>query len=217
MDHDSVSGSGSGSGSSGSSESSDSMPGLIPDFSDDVQCNFCGHLIPPQEVNQHMNEHINAIFNLASFPLPGLDTLQGLPFAGMLPPQRAVPPQNRVSYTWSSHGTTLYEQQFYSETIYDNDYEENLRLADIIGRVEVGIEDKDTVGRVIDNVELVDGDEDTCVVCINAIKETGNDARKLICNHIYCKPCIDTWLSSHKRCPVCNVDLEELLASLHKN
>ena len=33
--------------------------------------------------------------------------------------------------------------------------------------------------------------------------------RRLKCGHIFCDVCIITWLNKHKKCPYCQIDLED--------
>jgi len=43
-----------------------------------------------------------------------------------------------------------------------------------------------------------------CVICLGKIE---CKYRELSCNHIYCSGCINTWLLSHKKCPLCYKNL----------
>lgn len=40
----------------------------------------------------------------------------------------------------------------------------------------------------------------TCAICLDTIRNT---CRELHCQHVYCPPCIDKWLSKQATCPVC--------------
>lgn len=48
--------------------------------------------------------------------------------------------------------------------------------------------------RFTDNVS-----ELLCPVCTNVASETAS----MPCGHIFCEPCIDTWLATNLTCPVC--------------
>ena len=56
-----------------------------------------------------------------------------------------------------------------------------------------------------------------CSICFENIKDSNNECRELICTHKYCDGCISRWLSTSKRCPVCNIDLEEKLSQMKEN
>jgi hypothetical protein len=94
-------------------------------------------------------------------------------------------------------------------------YESNLRLGERLGNVEVGLTE-DQIGEIsyssTDTDELVVDKDDVCPICqenIVALTKENKAACILACGHIYCEPCIKHWLSSHKKCPVCMVDLED--------
>ena len=44
-----------------------------------------------------------------------------------------------------------------------------------------------------------------CVICLDNYSE--NDIKKLYCNHIYCKNCINKWLQENNTCPICRIDI----------
>ena len=54
--------------------------------------------------------------------------------------------------------------------------------------------------------------EDTsCSICME--REHSEPVwRRLHCGHMYHRPCIDTWLSSHCQCPICRADVRTLRA-----
>ncbi|KAL7131598.1 hypothetical protein ABFS83_12G014500 [Erythranthe nasuta] len=63
---------------------------------------------------------------------------------------------------------------------------------------------------VIDSISLIDYKKGggliegvDCSVCLNEFQE--NETLRLLpkCSHAFHVPCIDTWLTSHKNCPVC--------------
>lgn len=94
-------------------------------------------------------------------------------------------------------------------------YDRNIRLGELIGRVEVGLTEKqinDVCFSSTDREELAITDTNICSICQEPILETikkNENACVLACSHIYCDECIKTWLSKNKKCPVCMIDLED--------
>ena len=88
----------------------------------------------------------------------------------------------------------------------DDDYEFNNLVGDLIGKVEVGLK-KDDIDKVS---ELCEKFDDKCPICLEHYYELECETRKLNCGHCYCDACITYWLSKHKRCPCCQIDLEEM-------
>lgn len=189
------------------------------------QCPVCGDMLSIFDQTEHLSSHMDEIsqrtvYTFTSYlqPLsttPSIASLFGLsnsfPFSN--------PPVNNfggISFSnlfHSSHNfplslsqTLSLSYQILDDTIYD-DYEGNLRLADLIGKVEVGVSNLDNVSKIINKDVLDEGT--TCPICIEDIKQSDDNCRKLICSHKYCDGCISKWLSTSKRCPVCNVDLDE--------
>lgn len=90
-----------------------------------------------------------------------------------------------------------------------DDYESNLRLGELIGRVEVGLDNIDDV--ITESIEGIPSD-DICVICQELLCSSERPKSvKLLCGHLFCCDCISKWLRLKKTCPTCMVDLEELL------
>lgn len=91
-----------------------------------------------------------------------------------------------------------------------DEYEYNLRVAERLGKVEVGLSTEDifNVSKTPDIIET----DDICPICRDnlEIKERVS-CLELVCKHKYCRDCITKWLEAHKRCPVCMIDLEEMV------
>lgn len=49
-----------------------------------------------------------------------------------------------------------------------------------------------------------------CTICLSEFEET-EDVRRLPCMHLFHIVCVDQWLTTNKRCPICRVDIEEHL------
>ncbi|XP_075747877.1 E3 ubiquitin-protein ligase ARK2C-like [Rhipicephalus microplus] len=54
-----------------------------------------------------------------------------------------------------------------------------------------------------DNVEK-------CTICLSEL-EDNEEVRRLPCMHLFHIVCVDQWLTTNKRCPICRVDIEEHL------
>jgi hypothetical protein len=93
-----------------------------------------------------------------------------------------------------------------------NDYEGNLRLAEALGKVDVGIDDIGQVSCIVEKDKVAE--DGKCAICLDTLTECDGDLRMLICSHTFCHTCINTWLSKHKKCPVCNIDLLDMFNSL---
>lgn len=92
-----------------------------------------------------------------------------------------------------------------------SDYDLNNLLVDLMGgNVEVGVSNIKDVISNCENNEL--SETDVCPICretfISLKDENINICTTKKCNHKYCEPCINTWLSKHKKCPICMCELE---------
>lgn len=108
----------------------------------------------------------------------------------------------------------------------NDDYDFNTNLANILGKVEVGLskDQIDQVSEIYENENLLG---ERCPICLEEfiIKSVVGDVnidiekddqdekdttkRRLKCGHIFCDVCILTWLNKHKKCPYCQIDLED--------
>jgi len=111
----------------------------------------------------------------------------------------------------------------------NDDYDFNTNLANILGKVEVGLnkDQIDQVSEIYENENLLG---ERCPICLEEfiinsvagntnIDNENNDQenedkkdtskRRLKCGHIFCDVCIITWLNKHKKCPYCQIDLED--------
>ncbi|KAA0714491.1 E3 ubiquitin-protein ligase RNF165 [Triplophysa tibetana] len=104
-------------------------------------------------------------------------------------------------------------------------YEELLQLEDRLGNVNRGAL-QSTIERFtfphkykkrrplelkigMDEEEL-DTDE-KCTICLSML-EDGEDVRRLPCMHLFHQACVDQWLATNKKCPICRVDIETQLS-----
>lgn len=86
------------------------------------------------------------------------------------------------------------------------DYGSLQELCDMIGYHKIGIQDITTVSTVKDKTELME--DDTCPICMDILQEKETVYTMNACSHLYCKECIETWVSENKTCPVCKTDLQ---------
>ncbi|XP_062888863.1 E3 ubiquitin-protein ligase arkadia-C-like isoform X2 [Mobula hypostoma] len=49
--------------------------------------------------------------------------------------------------------------------------------------------------------------EEKCTICLSPLEE-GEDVRRLPCMHLFHQICVDQWLATSKKCPICRVDIE---------
>ncbi|XP_036390862.1 E3 ubiquitin-protein ligase Arkadia-like [Megalops cyprinoides] len=52
--------------------------------------------------------------------------------------------------------------------------------------------------------------EEKCTICLSILEE-GEDVRRLPCMHLFHQLCVDQWLLTNKKCPICRVDIEAQL------
>uniref|UniRef100_A0AAV2IUC2 RING-type E3 ubiquitin transferase n=1 Tax=Knipowitschia caucasica TaxID=637954 RepID=A0AAV2IUC2_KNICA len=57
--------------------------------------------------------------------------------------------------------------------------------------------------------EEMDVDE-KCTICLSLL-EDGEDVRRLPCMHLFHQGCVDQWLATSRKCPICRVDIETQL------
>ncbi|XP_050800718.1 E3 ubiquitin-protein ligase RNF165 [Gopherus flavomarginatus] len=106
-------------------------------------------------------------------------------------------------------------------------YEELLQLEDRLGSVNRGAV-QSTIERFTfphkykkrrpqeEKAEKEDGEEsdtdEKCTICLSML-EDGEDVRRLPCMHLFHQVCVDQWLATSKKCPICRVDIETQLGS----
>ncbi|XP_068609213.1 E3 ubiquitin-protein ligase ARK2C [Brachionichthys hirsutus] len=102
-------------------------------------------------------------------------------------------------------------------------YEELLQLEDRLGSVSRGAV-QTTIERFTfphkykkrKPTQLKVGDEEEtdvdekCTICLSML-EDGEDVRRLPCMHLFHQGCVDQWLATSRKCPICRVDIETQL------
>jgi hypothetical protein len=84
------------------------------------------------------------------------------------------------------------------------DYELNLMMQELMGHVEIGVDDIDRV------TSVVVLDKDTPIQCPICLEVQDKVVKRTLCKHDFCTGCITKWLSSHKTCPICIADVQML-------
>ncbi|XP_043533378.1 E3 ubiquitin-protein ligase Arkadia isoform X1 [Chiloscyllium plagiosum] len=59
---------------------------------------------------------------------------------------------------------------------------------------------------------IEDDTEEKCTICLSILEE-GEDVRRLPCMHLFHQVCVDQWLTTNKKCPICRVDIEAQLSA----
>jgi hypothetical protein len=96
---------------------------------------------------------------------------------------------------------------FLAESIPDPEQTAQLRArvsAILISDIPVVKYNKDEMEKGQDDTESSEGID--CAVCLDTLDE-GDEVRKLSCNHLFHKECIDPWLLDHHNCPLCKDDI----------
>uniref|UniRef100_A0AAZ3RZE3 RING-type E3 ubiquitin transferase n=1 Tax=Oncorhynchus tshawytscha TaxID=74940 RepID=A0AAZ3RZE3_ONCTS len=52
--------------------------------------------------------------------------------------------------------------------------------------------------------------DEKCTICLSML-EDGEDVRRLPCMHLFHQACVDQWLATSRKCPICRVDIETQL------
>uniref|UniRef100_A0A8C1PKZ0 RING-type E3 ubiquitin transferase n=1 Tax=Cyprinus carpio TaxID=7962 RepID=A0A8C1PKZ0_CYPCA len=103
-------------------------------------------------------------------------------------------------------------------------YEELLQLEDRLGSVSRGAiqttierftfphkykKRKPLDLKFCESEEESDVDE-KCTICLSML-EDGEDVRRLPCMHLFHQVCVDQWLATSRKCPICRVDIQTQL------
>lgn len=54
-------------------------------------------------------------------------------------------------------------------------------------------------------------EDEKCTICLSVFQDD-EDVRRLPCMHLFHTECVDQWLVTNKRCPICRVDIETTMA-----
>lgn len=89
------------------------------------------------------------------------------------------------------------------------DYESLLELEDV--KVEIDKSELQLVTSTVPNEELEEIGNEKCSVCLDELGNiSGQSVQKInICNHVFHRECLFTWLKTSKQCPLCKERLVE--------
>ncbi len=88
----------------------------------------------------------------------------------------------------------------------DLSYEYLSALCDEIGYHKVGCSNVDEVAPVIETVKSCD----RCTICLEDIQEETPVRKIHVCQHTFCKECLESWLKENKTCPICIRRVDEM-------
>jgi len=116
-----------------------------------------------------------------------------------------IPEENRITRSNRSINRSLRVQN--SENYDLDDYESNLRLAEMIGKVEVGFKEQD-LERIPEFIyEGQNLSDKSCSICLGEWSE-GETLYRISCLHCFHKDCLNNWFKSAKTCPICNITVD---------
>jgi hypothetical protein len=92
-----------------------------------------------------------------------------------------------------------------------DEYELFSQIGEMIGKVEVGVQD---ISAVLSPVDAQPPNCSLCPICFDDMSESTKKIVTTLCGHQFCEACVRRWLEKNKRCPVCMLDLEDMLAQM---
>jgi len=61
-----------------------------------------------------------------------------------------------------------------------------------------------------EDIKLDNEEKDVCVICQDDF-QVGDQAKRLLCRHLFHVQCIDAWLERSSLCPICNGDARSIV------
>lgn len=83
----------------------------------------------------------------------------------------------------------------------DSSYEDFLRLTEMMGDVNKGV-DFETIRKFTRKFIFNSDQEERCSICLDSYKESDH-GRILCCDHVFHAKCIEKWFKKSKDCPIC--------------
>ncbi|KAL5020406.1 hypothetical protein ScPMuIL_003298 [Solemya velum] len=167
-----------------------------------------------QHLHHHLHHYHHTPPRLHHIPLhpiypaqPNIDLVRQPPMPEM-PPFPAFPPSPFVNLP---RNIRLGRMVYHRPT-----YEELLNLEERLGNVNRGASqttiEMNTLPHKYHKTKRVSDNDcpespEKCTICLSEYEE-GEDVRRLPCMHLFHIECVDQWLTTNKKCPICRVDIE---------
>lgn len=179
------------------------------EYQDLIPCEYCNHLISFGDYNNHIQNceaHVSFIPNSSGLLTP-------IRFTGRGSNPEPVIHQQPEPYEYDFFSAlddildriqndNLINIPHINPEDIDN-YEELTNLSETIGNVNVGIGDINEY--LIANTYSIEKPF-MCEICQTSKLDTFITE----CQHEFCRECCDSWFSSNKKCPYCNLELKKL-------
>lgn len=107
-------------------------------------------------------------------------------------------------------------EHYQSQEFMDDEYEYLQQICDYIGNVHVGVPNIEEVTRKVKAGKATAKENLKCPICIETIKKDDHVRVTNCCKNPFCCHCIETWFDQSKRCPLCNLDVVDYMASISK-
>ncbi|CAH1790296.1 unnamed protein product [Owenia fusiformis] len=189
---------------------------------------------PGQTNHQHLHHHLHHYHHpphaqhpqqrLQHIPVPPLHIMPPMPEMPPFPqfppfPPMAHMPMHNMFFTrltpdqlanhWDFHGGSA-NRGATQETIERNTYPFKYHKIARSGQTET---EEGDAKKTKDTCETEDKDDDDdiqmdkCTICLSELEED-EDVRRLPCMHLFHCECVDQWLMTNQKCPICRVDIE---------
>ena len=146
--------------------------------------------LPPNNDNNHNINNLNNIYTNFSNMINQYNYSPNL---------INTPPQN-ISYF-----DNIINNLIRTIPIPENSYNNLINISERIGIVRIGVKNINYVAPI-----LIDNNQYFCSISQEELSER-DSKRKTLCGHIFSSELLEEWLHDNKKCPVCQIDLEELL------
>jgi hypothetical protein len=164
----------------------------------------------PQHLHHHLHHYHHGPPRLHHYIAPGINiSIAPAPQMPEMPPFPPFPVMANLPRTMQMRmGRMMYNRP--------PTYEELINLEERLGNVNRGASsstiERNTFPHKYKMVKKVEeGTEEDydekCTICLCEFEEE-EDVRRLPCMHLFHVECVDQWLGTNKRCPICRVDIE---------
>uniref|UniRef100_A0A0C9QIA6 RING-type E3 ubiquitin transferase n=1 Tax=Fopius arisanus TaxID=64838 RepID=A0A0C9QIA6_9HYME len=188
---------------------------LNPMTSDDMESNQTSDNIPTMPVHQHVHHHMYHWSPISPYPY------QAASLARMPHLHISISPhmQSNVSTEITPYPVTLPEFVMQQARHISAGLENYMRIVDLrrgshisCGATQESIENHTFPHKykLVKKVENGDDAVEKCTICLSEFEDC-ESVRRLPCMHLFHKDCVDQWLCTNKRCPICRVDIEIFL------